>query len=65
MLFNSTPDPVAFKIPKVAESRVWQTFIDTGSESPRDVFPELDGPELPKSGKVTLTYRSMCCFVAK
>ncbi len=65
MLFNSTPDPVDFKIPKAAESREWQTFIDTGNDSPNDIYPDLDGPLLSKTGRVTLTYRSMCCFVAK
>jgi isoamylase len=65
MLFNSTPDPIDFKIPKAAESREWQTFIDTGNDSPHDIFPELDGPLLSKTGRIKLTYRSMVCFVAK
>ena len=65
LLFNSTPDPVEFKIPKAVEGRGWRTFINTGNESPHDVYPDGDGPLLPTSGKVKLTYRSMCCFVAE
>jgi glycogen operon protein len=65
LLFNSTPDPVEFKIPKLVTGRGWRTFIDTGNESPHDVYPDGDGPLLSSSGKVKLTYRSMCCFVAE
>ncbi len=65
LLFNSTPDPVEFVIPDVAKNRTWQTFIDTGCESPHDVYPDVDGPPLPKTQRVKLTYRSLRCFVAK
>ena len=32
---------------------------------PYDVYPDLDGPPPPRSRRLTLSYRSMCVFVAE
>ncbi len=65
LLFNSTPDPCEFTFPQVTRNRTWRLFIDTASPSPRDIYPNLDGPRSPASGRVRLTYRSFMCYVAQ
>jgi glycogen operon protein len=64
LMINSTPDPREFNVPAVVHHRPWQLFINTGAESPRDIYPELDGPLLTTQQRVTLTYRSLQCYLA-
>ena len=65
ILVNSTGEPRQFIVPPVAKGTRWRLFVDTAAESPNDVFPNWDGPPLPRSQKITLTYRSMRVFVAE
>ncbi len=65
LLFNSTPDQCEFTFPHVTHDKRWRLFIDTASPSPRDIYPNLDGPAPPASHRVTLTYRSFMCYVAQ
>ena len=65
LLFNSTPDPCDFQFPEVAADKRWRLFIDTANPSPKDIYPNLDGPEPPESQRVTLTYRSFVAYVAQ
>ncbi len=65
LLFNSTPDPCEFVMPEVTRRKKWRLFMDTASPSPRDIYPNLDGPSPPPSRRVTLTYRSLTCYVAQ
>jgi isoamylase len=65
LMLNSTPDPFDFAVPESVVGRKWRLFIDTASPSPRDIYPNLDGPALPCSKRVPLTYRSLKCFVIK
>jgi isoamylase len=65
LMLNSTPDPREFMIPSIVATRPWRLFIDTGNPSPADIYPDLDGPALPANHLVTLTYRSLQCYVAK
>ena len=36
----------------------------TAADPPSDVYPNYDGPPPPRSRRLTLSYRSLCCFVA-
>jgi isoamylase len=65
LMFNSTPEPREFVIPVPVANRPWRLFMDTGSPTPKDIYPNLDGPKLPESHRVTLTYRSLQCYVAE
>jgi glycogen operon protein len=65
LMFNSTPDPREFVVPTLVANRPWRLFIDTGSATPNDIYPNLDGPKLPDNHRVVLTYRSMQCYVAE
>jgi len=64
LLINGTPHPRQFKLPSLAKVVRWRLFADTAADSPRDIFPQLDGPLLPKSGLLNLAERSMRCYVA-
>jgi glycogen operon protein len=63
LLINATGSPREFILPAIAKGTKWRLFVDTASDSPKDVYPELDGPAPPKSGKLTLDYRSLMAFV--
>jgi len=65
MLFNASGDPRTFTFPEAARKKQWRLFIDTANQPPDDVFPNLDGPPPPPSFAVSLTYRSLQCFVAE
>ena len=49
---------------RVAKGTRWRLFLDTAAAPPYDVYPDLDGPPPPRSRRLTLSYRSMCVFVA-
>ena len=53
-----------FRVPPPAHAIVWRKFIDTAAESPRDIFPEGNGPLLRRE-RVKLQPRSLMCFVAE
>lgn len=64
ILFNSNTHAREFVIPAVARSKTWRLFVDTAEAPPDDVFPHLDGPHLPPSGRMVLPDRALCCYVA-
>jgi isoamylase len=63
ILLNATGSPREFILPAIAKGTKWKLFVDTAADSPRDVFPDFDGPAPPRSGKLTLDYRSLMVFV--
>jgi glycogen operon protein len=65
MLINPTSEPREFILPPVAKGTRWRLFLDTAAAPPYDVYPELDGPPPPRSRRLTLSYRSLCCFIAE
>ena len=65
LLVNSTNDAREFILPPVAKGIPWRLFIDTAEASPNDIYPDQDGPQVPKNGRLTLPYRSLCCYVAE
>lgn len=65
ILINATGDPREFILPPVAKGTKWRLFVDTAAAPPFDVYPDQDGPPPPRSRRLTLSYRSMCVFVAE
>ena len=63
-LINGSLDTCDFILPAVAKSTYWTQFVNTAADSPLDTFPDLDGPSLPPTGRVSLLDRSMRCYVA-
>ena len=61
---NSTAESRDFHVPVQAEGRNWKLFVDTAAKSPRDVYPNLNGAKLPKSGGLRLKYRSLRVYVS-
>lgn len=64
LLINATGSPREFILPPVAKGTAWRLFVDTAADPPSDVYPSYDGPPPPRSRRLTLSYRSLCCFVA-
>ena len=52
-----------FYVPKVTKDFQWRLFLDTGKDSPNDIYPDLDGPIL-KENKLILESRSYVCYVS-
>ena len=64
ILVNASTQPREFILPPVAKGTRWRLLLDTAAAPPYDVYPDLDGPPPPRSRRLTLSYRSMCVFVA-
>ncbi len=64
ILINASPDDKKFVVPPIAKSKKWHTFVDTEAASPKDVFEDFDGPELPITGLVEMGGRSLRVFLA-
>jgi glycogen operon protein len=66
LMMNAECGPQEFQFPATAAlSTNWRQFINTAADAPRDVFPNLDGPAPPKSGRLILPARSLVCYVAE
>jgi glycogen operon protein len=64
LLLHAGSLPRRFRLPKAVAGIEWRLFIDTGADSPRDIYPLLDGPKPPASGQVLLKDRSMKVYVS-
>ena len=64
MLFNGTPETRTFIMPETVRGLRWRTFLDTTKPSPGDIYPSMDGPEMPANRQVTMEYRSCAVFIA-
>ncbi len=64
LMVNSSSIGCRFIIPAIAKSKHWQMFLDTSLDAPKDIYPDLDGPELSPSGSYTLPQKSLAVFVA-
>ena len=65
ILFHSAPEPQQFILPQIVRPFTWWQFIDTAAASPKDVYPDLDGPAPPPDGVLELEGRSLMCYVAR
>ena len=54
-----------FVFPKIVRSYNWWQFINTAAPSPKDVYPDLDGPAPPPDWTVELESRSLVCYIAR
>ncbi|MCG8583116.1 MAG: glycogen debranching protein GlgX, partial [Pirellulales bacterium] len=57
--------PRKFTVPKEMKSLNWHKFVDTSAPSPKDIYPEADGPQLPRSGRLQLPARGVLVYVAE
>jgi glycogen operon protein len=48
----------------LARGLPWRQFINTAARPPADIYPDLEGPEPPADGSLTLEARSLVCYVA-
>ena len=64
LMFNSGQSVCRFLIPTIAKSKQWRVFINTAADSPKDIFPRLDGPLISNNGSVSLPIKSMVVLVA-
>ena len=64
IMINNAHDPQQFILPPIAKGARWRTVLDTAAPSPRDVFPDSNGPSLPRTGCLTLEEHSLRCYVA-
>ncbi|MCC9609202.1 glycogen debranching protein GlgX [Blastopirellula sp. JC732] len=64
LVMNATASPAQFILPPVAKATSWRMFVDTAAEPPADVYPDLNGPRPPASGKFIMPERSMRVYVA-
>ena len=62
---NEDAQPREFVVPPVAEGVDGRLLVDTAADPPEDVYPEAGGPGLPNAGELTLTDRSLRCYVAQ
>lgn len=64
LMLNPVGQPREFVVPELVRAIHWRQFIDTAADSPHDIWPELDGPEPPARGPLTLAERSLQCYIA-
>jgi glycogen operon protein len=65
LLVNANAQSREFVLPAIAKGVSWRLFVDTAAQPPYDIFPDLDGPRPPKSFKLMLASRALCCYVAE
>ena len=65
IMFNPTGKGRHFIIPTISKGKTWRVFFDTSTDYPNDIYPQLDGPELPRTGGYTLPCKSMATFISK
>ncbi len=65
LLVNANAHSREFVLPAIAKGVPWRLFVDTAATPPYDIFPDLDGPHPPKSSKLMLASRALCCYVAE
>jgi glycogen operon protein len=64
IMMNAADEPEVLTMPTVARGASWRLFVDTAADSPQDVFPNLDGPRPPATGKINLPERTLKCYVS-
>ena len=64
IMINNSHEPHQFILPPIAKGNRWKLVIDTSAPAPRDVYPDSDGPDMPRSGCFNLAEHSLRCYVA-
>ncbi len=57
--------PQKFVFPTVVRSYSWWQFVNTGAPSPKDIYPDLDGPAPSPDWSLELESRSLVCYIAR
>jgi glycogen operon protein len=65
MYFHAQPSPSEFILPPAVAHLPWRMFINTMEPSPHDVYPDLDGPDPPRDGRMILQGRSFVAYTAE
>ena len=65
IIVNGTGHDRAYTLPDYCKGLQWNLFVDTAEESPKDVFPEMDGPAFPASRRMHLPPHSMRVYVSE
>ena len=64
-MLHAGAEPCKFVIPKIARPYSWRLFVNTAAPTPRDIYPDLQGPPSPGDGMVLVEGRSLICYVAR
>jgi len=64
LLLHAGTKTQEFKIPAKIKQLPWRQFIDTSREMPADIYPAVDGPVLPRSGRLSLKHHTLMFYVA-
>lgn len=65
MFFNPATSTRDFQAPPITRSVRWRQFLDTAAAPPADIHPDMDGPALAETGKLTLAPRSCSIYVSQ
>lgn len=65
IMFNASDMAAEFQVPVVAKERKWRLFLDTAEDSPKDIFPNNDGPVLQKRTRIVLPGKTTMLFMAE
>ncbi|MFN7333516.1 MAG: glycogen debranching enzyme, partial [bacterium] len=63
IMLNGTPETKHFVMPSATRGIRWRLFMDTSKESPKDVYPNYDGPYAPANRQLDLIYRSSVVWI--
>ncbi len=64
MMLHAGNKPREFVVPEACRQFRWRRFVDTAADSPKDIYPDLDGPRL--AGEVVwLDAHSTMIFVSE
>ena len=63
LMLHAEGHPREFVIPALPKPIAWRMLFDTRQPSPNDIYPNLDGPTPPPTGRVWLDHHTMMGFV--
>ena len=64
ILFNANDQDTEFVLPAKSRSFNWRLLFNTATPSPEDIFPDGNGPPLPRHRTLQVGFRSMVCYTA-
>jgi isoamylase len=65
IMFNTSDMACEFQTPVVAKEKKWHLFLDTAEDSPKDIYPNLDGPLLNKRSRIVLPGKTTMVFYSE
>ena len=64
ILFNAEDQDLEFVLPAKSRSFDWRLLFDTAAPGPDDIFPDGEGPPMPRHRSLQVGFRSMVCYTA-